>query len=112
MIGEGGLNLSKKVYVGVFGPDPPSHRCHATWKNVEEAAATVRAEGIETTMKRLNIMSKGASLSWLMGQPHDVAGVVAVSRGACWKVVLVYMIIAWAGNIIFGSPYGALSGGL
>lgn len=57
-------------------------------------------------------MTKGALLSWLMGQPYDVANAVAVSRIARWKVVLTYMIIAWAGSVTFGLLYGALSGSL
>jgi len=57
-------------------------------------------------------MSNGALLAWLMGQPYDVANAVAVSRIVCWKVVLTYMIIAWAGSVTFGLIYGALSGSL
>ncbi|MGB9778572.1 MAG: permease [Candidatus Bathyarchaeales archaeon] len=55
-------------------------------------------------------MSKGALLSWLMGQPYDVANALAVSRIVRWKVVLTYMVIAWAGSVIFGLLYGVLSG--
>ena len=54
-------------------------------------------------------MSKGALLSWLMGQPYDVANALAVSRIVRWKVVLTYMLIAWAGSVIFGLLYGLLS---
>jgi len=57
-------------------------------------------------------MSKGALLSWLMGQPYDVANALAVSRIARWKVVLTYMVIAWAGSVVFGLTYGILSGSL
>jgi len=57
-------------------------------------------------------MSKGALLSWLMGQPYDVANALAVSRIARWKVVLTYIVIAWAGSVIFGLLYGVLSGSL
>jgi uncharacterized membrane protein YraQ (UPF0718 family) len=57
-------------------------------------------------------MSKGALLAWLMGQPYDVANALAVSRIARWKVVLTYMLIAWAGSVIFGLIYGILSGSL
>ena len=57
-------------------------------------------------------MSKGALLSWLMGQPYDVANALAVSRIVRWKVVLTYMIIAWAGSVAFGLIYGTLSGSL
>ena len=57
-------------------------------------------------------MSKGALLSWLMGQPYDVANALSVSRIVRWKVVLTYMIIAWAGSVIFGLTYGMLSGSI
>jgi len=57
-------------------------------------------------------MSKGALLSWLMGQPYDIANAMAVSRIAKWKVVLTYMLIAWAGSVTFGILYGMLSGSL
>jgi uncharacterized membrane protein YraQ (UPF0718 family) len=57
-------------------------------------------------------MSKGALLAWLMGQPYDIANALAVSRIARWKVVLTYMIIAWAGSVVFGLTYGMLSGSL
>ncbi|MBS7629061.1 permease [Candidatus Bathyarchaeota archaeon] len=57
-------------------------------------------------------MSKGALLSWLMGQPYDVANALAVSRIARWKVVLTYMVIAWAGSVIFGILYGTFAGSL
>ncbi|MEM2106927.1 MAG: permease [Candidatus Bathyarchaeia archaeon] len=57
-------------------------------------------------------MSKGALLSWLMGQPYDVANALAVSRIARWKVVLTYMVIAWAGSVIFGILYGFFAGSL
>ncbi|MEM4727367.1 MAG: permease [Candidatus Bathyarchaeia archaeon] len=57
-------------------------------------------------------MSKGALLSWLMGQPYDIANALAVSKVARWKVVATYMIIAWMGSVAFGLIYGALSGSL
>ncbi|MEM0313018.1 MAG: permease [Candidatus Bathyarchaeia archaeon] len=58
------------------------------------------------------ILSKGALLSWLMGQPYDFANALAVSRIAKWKVVATYVIIAWAGSVTFGLLYGFLSGSL
>ena len=58
------------------------------------------------------ILSKGALLSWLMGQPYDFANAMAVSRIAKWKVVATYVIIAWAGSVTFGLLYGMLSGSL
>ncbi|MEM2320144.1 MAG: permease [Candidatus Bathyarchaeia archaeon] len=57
-------------------------------------------------------MSKGALLSWLMGQPYDFANAMAVSRIAKWKVVATYVVIAWAGSVTFGLLYGMLSGSL
>jgi hypothetical protein len=57
-------------------------------------------------------MSKGALLSWLMGQPYDIANALAVSKIARWKIVLTYMLIAWAGSVIFGLLYGLLTGSL
>jgi len=53
-----GKKVSKKVHVEVIGVDPPCKRCDATWKNVEKGALTVKLEGIEVTMKKLDIMSK------------------------------------------------------
>ncbi|MBC7130030.1 permease [Candidatus Bathyarchaeota archaeon] len=58
------------------------------------------------------ILSKGALLSWLMGQPYDFANALAVSRIAKWKVVATYFIIAWIGSVAFGLLYGTLSGSL
>jgi hypothetical protein len=57
-------------------------------------------------------MSNGALLSWLMGQPYDIANALSVSKIARWKVVLTYMLIAWAGSVIFGLAYGLISGSL
>jgi uncharacterized membrane protein YraQ (UPF0718 family) len=58
------------------------------------------------------ILSKGALLSWLMGQPYDFANALAVSRIAKWKVVATYFIIAWIGSVTFGLLYGMFSGSL
>ncbi|MEM3580289.1 MAG: permease [Candidatus Bathyarchaeia archaeon] len=58
------------------------------------------------------ILSKGALLAWLMGQPYDFANALAVSRIAKWKIVAIYMLIAWAGSVTFGLLYGFLSGSL
>lgn len=57
-------------------------------------------------------MSKGALLAWLMGQPYDVANAMAVSKIVRWKVVLTYMLVAWAGSVFFGLLYGILGGSL
>jgi len=58
------------------------------------------------------ILSKGALLSWLMGQPYDFANAMAVSRITKWKVVVTYVVIAWAGSVASGLLYGMLSGSL
>lgn len=57
-------------------------------------------------------MSKGALLSWLMGQPYDIPNMVAVSRVVKWKVVLTYALIAWSCSVTFGLIYGLASGSL
>lgn len=57
-------------------------------------------------------LSKGALLAWLMGQPYDIANALAVSRITRWRVVLTYMVIAWAGSVTFGLLYGISSGSL
>jgi uncharacterized membrane protein YraQ (UPF0718 family) len=57
-------------------------------------------------------MSKAALLSWLMGQPYDIANMVAVSRIVKWKVVISYALIALACSILFGILYGILLGAL
>lgn len=57
-------------------------------------------------------MSKAALLSWLMGQPYDVANMVAVSRITKWKVVISYALIALACSILFGILYGIAIGAL
>jgi len=57
-------------------------------------------------------MSKGALLSWLMGQPYDIPNMVAVSRIVKWKVVLTYALIAWSCSVTFGLIYGLVSGSL
>jgi len=57
-------------------------------------------------------MSKGAMLSWLMGQPYDIPNMVATSRIVRWKVVLTYALIAWAFSVTFGLTYGLVIGSL
>jgi len=57
-------------------------------------------------------MSKAALLSWLMGQPYDVANALAVSRIVRWKVVVTYVLIAWTCSVFFGFLYGTLIGSL
>jgi hypothetical protein len=55
-------------------------------------------------------MSRGALLSWLMGQPYDIPNMVATSRVVRWKVVATYALIAWAFSVIFGLLYSVLTG--
>ena len=50
--------MDKKVHVEVIGVHPPCKRCYTTWKNVDEAASTLKSEGVEVTVKKLNIISK------------------------------------------------------
>jgi len=57
-------------------------------------------------------MTKGAMLSWLMGQPYDIPNMVATSRIVRWKVVLTYALTAWAFSVIFGLTYGFVTGSL
>lgn len=44
-----------------------------------------------------------------MGQPYDIANTLVVSKVARWKVVAIYMIIAWMGSVTFGLIYGAIT---
>ncbi|MEM2896295.1 MAG: thioredoxin family protein [Candidatus Bathyarchaeia archaeon] len=46
------------VLVEVIGVVPPCHRCAATEKNVKEAASKLKNEGIEVTIKHLDVSSK------------------------------------------------------
>jgi len=46
------------VLVEVIGVEPPCKRCAATHKNVEEAASKLKSEGIDVTIRKLNIASK------------------------------------------------------
>ena len=57
-------------------------------------------------------MSKGATLSWLMGQPYDIPNMVAASRIVKWKVVLLYAVIALTFSIASGLVYGVLVGNI
>lgn len=50
--------MGRTVNVEVIGVNPPCAWCHATWKNTEKAVAAVKAEGIDATMKKLDIISK------------------------------------------------------
>jgi hypothetical protein len=55
------LNVSeimKKVIAEVIGPNPPCYRCTTLKENVEAAAKTLRAEGIEVEVKKLDIISR------------------------------------------------------
>jgi uncharacterized membrane protein YraQ (UPF0718 family) len=57
-------------------------------------------------------MSRAALLSWLMGQPYDIANMTAVSKITDWKVVLTYALTAWSCSVIFSLVYGILTGSL
>jgi hypothetical protein len=46
------------VLVEVIGVDPPCKRCAATQKNAEEAASKLGKEGIEVTVRKLDISAK------------------------------------------------------
>jgi hypothetical protein len=50
--------MGRTVNVEVIGVNPPCARCDVTWKNTEKAVAVVKAEGIDATMKKLDIVSK------------------------------------------------------
>ena len=50
--------MGRTVNVEVIGVNPPCAWCDATWKNTEKAVAVVKAEGIDATMKKLDIISK------------------------------------------------------
>ena len=50
--------MGKRIDVEVIGVNPPCKRCAATWKNVEKAASTLQAEGVEVEMKKLDVASK------------------------------------------------------
>ncbi|MEM2901437.1 MAG: thioredoxin family protein [Candidatus Bathyarchaeia archaeon] len=47
-----------EINVEVIGVNPPCKRCDATWRNVEKAASTLRSEGFEVSVKKLDIASK------------------------------------------------------
>ncbi|MEM2047383.1 MAG: thioredoxin family protein [Candidatus Jordarchaeales archaeon] len=47
-----------EINVEVIGVNPPCKRCDATWKNVEKAASILRSEGVEVSVKKLDIASK------------------------------------------------------
>ena len=57
-------------------------------------------------------MSNAALLSWLMGQPYDIANMMAVSKIVRWKIVLTYALIAWACSVAFGLLYGIITSSL
>lgn len=51
-------NLEKKVNVEVMGPEPACPRCTKVLKNAEKAASTLKPQGIEVSVTKLNIVSK------------------------------------------------------
>lgn len=50
--------MEKKVNVEIMGPEPACPRCTKVLKNAEKAASTLRSQGIEASVTKLNIMSK------------------------------------------------------
>ena len=46
------------ITVEVIGVDPPCKRCATTQNNAEQAAAKLKEEGIDVTVKKRNIASK------------------------------------------------------
>jgi len=48
----------KEVTVEVIGVDPPCKRCQATYKNVEEAASTLKAKDIDVKISHMTVQSK------------------------------------------------------
>jgi len=57
-------------------------------------------------------MSRAALLSWLMGQPYDIANMTAVSKITGWKVVVTYALTAWSSSVVLSLVYGVLTGSL
>jgi len=57
-------------------------------------------------------MSRAALLSWLMGQPYDIANMTAVSKITGWKVVVTYALTAWSSSVVLSLLYGVLTGSL
>ena len=55
-------------------------------------------------------MSRAALLSWLMGQPYDVANMTTVSKITGWRVVVTYALTVWVCSVIFSLVYGILTG--
>lgn len=49
----------KEVKVEVIVNDPPCGRCRAVEKGAEKAASKVREDGINVSVEKLNILSKG-----------------------------------------------------
>ena len=50
--------LDRIVSVEVIGVSPPCKRCDATWKNLKKSSETLKSEGIELAMKKLDIVDK------------------------------------------------------
>jgi len=54
-------------------------------------------------------MSKGVLLARLMGQPYDVANILAASSVTRLRVVATYIVIALAGSGVCVFLYGILT---
>jgi len=50
--------MAKTITAEVFGPDPPCHRCQLVHKTVEQAAAELKAQGLDIRVIRKPIMSR------------------------------------------------------
>ena len=44
--------------VEVIGVSPPCKRCDATWKNLQKVSETLKSEGAEVAMRKLDIIDK------------------------------------------------------
>lgn len=52
------MDLSKRLKVEVIGPEPPCSRCRSVKENAEKASARIRANGIDVTVEKVNILSE------------------------------------------------------
>ena len=50
--------MGKAVQVDVIGVVPPCKRCDATLRNAEAAVSTLKSEGVEVKVNKLDIMSR------------------------------------------------------
>lgn len=94
-------------------------------KVAEKVAEKLKQTEIIVKVEKANIMSKDiiGKYGILVSPAIAINGIVKFMGRvpseaevektiARWKVVLTYMIIAWAGSVVFGLLYGMLSGSL